>query len=446
MRIKSFYKLERVQQAMRMFKPLTLAIALSLVLPISLVTPLQSSALEIPSTFQIAGTGYGHGVGMSQMGARSKALAGENAASILNYYYKDVTMEKVDDAKILRVNIGHQLTTARMLTRTQGANLQIFRGNIGDAQGVQPLATIPAMSSLNFSILGSTVIPSITTGKIVSSIPGNRIFTVRWSGTRYLAGADGVLTLSHATRKSNYRYGQVQIRAVKAGSLGFRLAITNSVRLADEYLWGVSEMPSFWPMAALEAQAIASRTFALSKAGVIRKACDCDLYGEITDQKFLGYAKEIEKKWGVFWKAAVTNTAGLVLTQSGLPITAWFGSSSGGITETALNAWGSERAFTQSVEDLASLDPTLNPNFYKWERSITQSITAAAFLLPDVINLEILSRNPSGTVGMIRATASNGRQVSIRGETFRSRAKIPSAYFDLVGMQNTVEPTPSPSS
>ena len=431
---------------MRMFKPLTLAIALSLVLPISLVTPLQSSALEIPSTFQITGNGYGHGVGMSQMGARSKALAGENAASILNYYYKDVTMEKVDDAKILRVNIGHQLTTARMLTRTQGANLQIFRGDIGDAQGVQPLATIPAMSSLNFSILGSTVIPSITTGKIVSSIPGNRIFTVRWSGTRYLAGADGVLTLSHATRKSNYRYGQVQIRAVKAGSLGFRLAITNSVRLADEYLWGVSEMPSFWPMAALEAQAIASRTFALSKAGTIRSACDCDLYGEISDQKFLGYAKEIEKKWGVFWKAAVTNTAGLVLTQSGLPITAWFGSSSGGITETALNAWGSERAFTHSVEDLASLDPTLNPNFYKWDRSITHSITAAAFLLPDVINLEILSRNPSGTVGMIRATASNGKQVSIRGETFRSRAKIPSAYFDLVGVQNTVEPTPSPSS
>ena len=113
-------------------------------------------------------------------------------------------------------------------------------------------------------------------------------------------------------------------------------------------------MPSFWPTAALEAQAIASRTYALSKAGIIRTACDCDLYGEITDQKFLGYAKEIEKKWGVFWKAAVTNTAGQVLTQSGKPITAWFGSSSGGITETAINAWGSERSFTQSVEDLGS--------------------------------------------------------------------------------------------
>jgi hypothetical protein len=33
----------------------------------------------------------------------------------------------------------------------------------------------------------------------------------------------------------------------------------------------------------------------------------------------------------------------------------------------------------------------------------------------------------------------------LRGETFRSRTRIPSAYFDLVGMQNAVEPTPSPS-
>jgi len=428
---------------MRMSKLLSFSI--SLALSFSLVSPLQSNAFVVPSSFQITGAGYGHGVGMSQMGARSKALAGENAASILSYYYKDVALETLDDTKILRVNIGNLLTTAKMLTRTPGASLQIFSGNIGDAQGIQPLATIPAKSSLNFSILGSTVIPSITTGKNVSSISGSKIFTVRWTGTRYLAGVDGILTLSHANRNSNYRYGQVQIRAVKAGSLGFRLAITNSVRLADEYLWGVSEMPSFWPVAALEAQAIASRTYALSKAGVVRTACDCDLYGEITDQKFLGYAKEIEKKWGLFWKTAVTNTAGQVLTQSGKPITAWFGSSSGGITETAFSAWGSERAFTQNVEDLASLDPTLNPNFYKWERTVTQSIVAAAFLIPDVVNLEILNRNPSGTVGMIRATSSNGKQVSIRGEAFRSRTKIPSAYFNLVGVQNTVEPTPSPT-
>ena len=424
---------------MRIFKPLVLAIS------IALMMPAQSSAIDVPVSFQVQGAGYGHGVGMSQIGARAKAIAGETATAIISYYYKDVAIEPLDDTKILRVNIGHLLTSAKMATATQDATMQIFSGDIGDAQDVVPLATVPVKSSLNFTILGSTVLPSVVTGKKTVSIPRNRIFTVRWSGTRYLPGVDGVISLSHTNTTKKYRYGQMQFRAVKAATLGYRIEVTNSVRLSDEYLWGISEVPSSWPEAALQAQAIASRTYAMSKAGIYRSSCDCDLYGEISDQSFLGYAKETEKGWGQFWKAAVTNTAGLTITQAGKPITAYFGSSTGGLTETAVNAWGTEKAFTQTVADVSSLDPTLNPRFYKWDRTITQASVAAAFLLPDVVSLEIVTKNATGTVGTIRATSSTGIQKSLRGETFRSRTKIPSAYFDLVSMQNTVEPTPSPS-
>jgi SpoIID/LytB domain protein len=424
---------------MRIFKPLVLAISIALLLPS------QSSAVDIPVSFQVQGAGYGHGVGMSQIGARAKAIAGETATAIISYYYKDVAIEQLDDTKVLRVNIGHLLTSAKMATATQDATMQIFSGDIGDAQDVVPLAVVPVKSSLNFTILGSTVLPSVVTGKKTVSIPRNRIFTVRWSGTRYLPGVDGVISLSHTNTTKKYRYGQMQFRAVKAATLGYRIEITNSVRLSDEYLWGISEVPSSWPEAALQAQAIASRTYAMSKAGIYRTACDCDLYGEISDQSFLGYAKEIEKGWGQFWKAAVTNTAGLTITQAGKPITAYFGSSTGGLTETAVNAWGTEKAFTQTVADISSLDPLLNPRFYRWDRTITQASVAAAFLLPDVVTLEIVTKNATGTVGTIKATSSAGVQKSLRGETFRSRTKIPSAYFDLVGMQNAVEPTPSPS-
>jgi len=424
---------------MRIFKPLVLAISIALLLPS------QSSAVDIPVSFQVQGAGYGHGVGMSQIGARAKAIAGETATAIISYYYKDVAIEQLDDTKVLRVNIGHLLTSAKMATATQDATMQIFSGDIGDAQDVVPLAVVPVKSSLNFTILGSTVLPSVVTGKKTVSIPRNRIFTVRWSGTRYLPGVDGVISLSHTNTTKKYRYGQMQFRAVKAATLGYRIEITNSVRLSDEYLWGISEVPSSWPEAALQAQAIASRTYAMSKAGIYRTACDCDLYGEISDQSFLGYAKEIEKGWGQFWKAAVTNTAGLTITQAGKPITAYFGSSTGGLTETAVNAWGTEKAFTQTVADISSLDPLLNPRFYRWDRTITQASVAAAFLLPDVVTLEIVTKNATGTVGTLRATSSTGVQKSLRGETFRSRTKIPSAYFDLVSMQNAVEPTPSPS-
>jgi len=424
---------------MRIFKPLVLAISVALILPS------QSSAIDIPVSFQIQGAGYGHGVGMSQIGARAKAIAGETATAIISYYYKDVAIEPLDDSKILRVNIGHLLTSAKMATATQDATMQIFSGDISDAQDVVPLAVVPVKSSLNFTILGSTVLPSVVTGKKTVSIPRNRIFTVRWSGTRYLSGVDGVISLTHTSTTKKYRYGQMQFKAVKDATLGYRIEVTNSIRLSDEYLWGISEVPSSWPEAALQAQAIASRTYAISKAGIYRTACDCDLYGEISDQSFLGYAKEIEKGWGKFWKAAVTNTAGLTITQAGAPITAYFGSSTGGLTETAVNAWGTEKSFTQSVADVSSLDPVLNPRFFKWDRTITQASVAAAFLLPDAVTLEIVTRNATGTVGTIRATSSTGIQKSLRGETFRSRTKIPSAYFELVGMQNAVEPTPSPS-
>jgi SpoIID/LytB domain protein len=422
-----------------MFRSIVLALS------IAIVSPTQALAVEIPASFQVQGAGYGHGVGMSQIGARAKALAGETSTAILNYYYKDVVIEPLDDTKILRVNVGHLLTSAKIATSTQDAMIQIYSGDIGDAQDVVPVAVVPVKSSLNFSILGSTVVPSVVTGKKTLSIPRNRVFTVRWSGTRYLAGIDGVISLTHNSTTKKYRYGQMQVRAVKSSTLGYRLEITNSVRLADEYLWGVSEVPSSWPEAALQAQAIASRSFALSKAGIYRASCDCDLYGEISDQSFLGYAKETEKGWGHLWKAAVTNTAGMTLTQAGKPIAAYFSSSSGGQTETSGNAWGTQKSYTQTVPDLSSLDPTLNPRFFKWERTITQAAVAAAFALPDVVTLEVVMKNTSGTVATIRATSSAGIQKSLRGETFRSRTKIPSAYFDLVSMQNAVEPTPSPS-
>ena len=121
---------------MRMSKPLILAVLTALI-----AIP-QSSAAELPATFQVHGAGYGHGVGMSQIGAKAKALAGETATAILSYYYKEIAIGPLDDTKILRVNIGHLLTSAKMATATPDATLQIFSGDIGDAQDQTPLATM----------------------------------------------------------------------------------------------------------------------------------------------------------------------------------------------------------------------------------------------------------------------------------------------------------------
>jgi len=389
-------------------------------------------AVDVPATFSFQGSGYGHGVGLSQMGARSMALAGQSSEQIIKYFYKDVAIEQKDDSKILRVNIGHLLSNAKISIATKGSQLQIIQGEAG-SESVLPVSSLA--DSISFSIIGSTVSPRVTLGKTTQVLVRSRTFTIRWAGTRYLEGPDTLISVSHSGVTQKLRYGQIQVKAVKSPA-GYRIEMTNSVRLADEYLWGISEMPSFWPVAALEAQAIASRTYALSKAGVYRSVCDCDLYGSISDQTFLGYAKEIEKKYGVIWKDIVTRTTGLTITQAGLPITAYFSSSSGGKTELAINAWGSSKAYTQIVDDPGSLDLILNPRFVTWNREVPQSVIAAAFLLPDVVSLEILGVNESGTVAQIQATSSTGVQVALRGETFRSRTKIPSAWFSLVSVQN----------
>ena len=181
---------------------------------------------------------------------------------------------------------------------------------------------------------------------------------------------------------------------------------------------------------------IASRSYALSKIGAIKASCDCHVYSHIADQNFVGYSKEIEPKIGALWKAAVIRTnidtsTSFAILANGKPIQAYYFSSSGGATQTTLDAWGQATSYTQSVSDPAGLDPKINPRFANWKASATQELVAKAFLLPEIISLEIVSRNTAGAVTYIKGTSANGSTKLLRGDTFRSRVKIPSPYFQL---------------
>ena len=407
---------------MRISKSLIAILSLQLFLP-------QAHAIDIPTSFSFRGSGYGHGVGMSQIGARAMALAGQTPISILQYYYSGVEIESLPDTQTIRVNIGHLLKSIKLSSASSNSTLNVFTTN------EQAVAQIPFKSSFSFSISGSQISLTSTTGKKSQVLTRSREFIVRWSGE----SATVSVTNSKGTLK--YRYGQIQLKSVRTKDGKYFIEATNSLRLHDEYLYGIGEVPSSWPAAALQAQVIASRTYALSKIGTIKSSCDCNLYDSISDQSFIGFAKESEPFYGKFWKEAVdatmsSDSTGIAVTMKGLPITAYFSSSSGGQTESAINAWGSDRLFALSVPDSASVDIALNPRYAKWDRTVSHEIVAAAFLLPDIATLEIVNRNSTGTVAMIRAISSAGVEVILRGETFRSRTKIPSAWFELVSVQN----------
>ena len=388
-------------------------LALLIAALISSAAPAQ--AIEIPPTFEFTGSGYGHGVGMSQIGARSRALAGESASAILNYYYKDVQVAPFVDTHTIRVNIAHLVKSVSFTTHTPGARIDVFEGDVGNSTQSLPLTSFATKKRTTFT---------------TASLPKEKALTLRW------VGENPIITMTQGTVSTKYKYGYITIKALKGA-----LVVTNTLALRDEYLWGISEVPSSWPAAMLEAQAIASRSYALSKLSVIRPSCDCQVYSHITDQNFVGYSKESEARFGLLWKDAVSRTivdtqTSLVVLSNGKPAQTYFFSSSGGATQTTRDAWGEATAFTQSVPDSASVDIKLNPRFASWKASSTQELVAKAFLLPNVVSLEILSRNQAGAVTYIAATSSDGVTKKIRGDTFRSRAKLPSPWFSLVSVQN----------
>jgi len=401
---------ERAHLLMRMSKNF---LALLIAALISSAAPAQ--ATEIPPTFEFTGNGYGHGVGMSQIGAKARAVSGESATAILNYYFKDVLIAPYADTHTIRVNIAHLVKSVAFTTHSPGARIEVFEGDIGNSIQSLPITTFATKKKATFTS---------------AALSKQKALTLRW------VGENPIITMTQGSVSTKYKYGYITLKVVKGA-----IEVTNTLALRDEYLWGISEVPSSWPASMLEAQAIASRSFALSKLGVIRPSCDCQVFSHISDQNFVGYSKESEPRFGRLWKDAVSRTiidtsTSLVVLSNGKPAQTYFFSSSGGATQTTLDAWGGATTYTQSVPDSASVDVKLNPRFASWKASSTQELVAKAFLLPDVVSLEILSRNQAGAVTYIAATSSDGVTKKIRGDTFRSRAKLPSPWFSLVSVQN----------
>ncbi len=372
---------------------------------------------QAPERFSFTGSGYGHGVGMSQIGAKAKAIAGESATAILNYYYKDVLIAPIVDSHTIRVNIGKTLQTFSVMSAKPKTVVQVFSGDLPLGSPGTPLLTSVAKQKVDFRIEDNFV--------AVDAIRSPAL-TVRWFGPA------PIISVTQNGVTNRYKYGQIQVKVIKGA-----LEVTTSLSLHNEYLWGISEVSSAWPAAVLEAQAIAARSYALSKIEKIKPSCDCHVYSHVADQNFVGFSKEAEPKFGKLWKAAVKRTnidtsTGLAILSQGRPIQAFYFSSSGGATQTTLDAWGQATAYTQSVPDPAGLDPKNNPRFARWNATVEQNIIATAFLLPDIITLEIVSRNTAGAVTYIKGTSSNGSTKLLRGDTFRSRVKIPSPYFTLV--------------
>ena len=152
---------------------------------------------------------------------------------------------------------------------------------------------------------------------------------------------------------------------------GGGLAVVDDVGFED-YLDGIAEVPPNWPTAALQAQAVAARTYALwsmlSRRSTAWSAVGADICATDACQVYAGAARDAEPG-DAAWMAAVRATAGQVLLYRGRVIEAMYGSSDGGRTTYGGVPWlpsvnDPDDAVSplhqwQWATSLASLDPVL---------------------------------------------------------------------------------------
>jgi SpoIID/LytB domain protein len=389
-----------------------------------------------PASFPVVGAGYGHGVGMSQWGAYGMAQQGFDAAAIVTHYYSGTTVTPVQDDQDIRVNLLYQVSSARVRAEAldpSGGAVEVTLGN-----GV--VVAGPA-DEFRFGVSGSAVAVQRFTGGQATDLGTSGSVTVRWAGTRTPGSAPGGPTLLDVVGPSSslessghrYRFGYVEILPVST-SAGVRLNVVNAVRIHEEYLYGISEVSSSWPKAALQAQILAARSYALSKVNRgVRSPCGChvdDGGGPYSDQTFTGWTKATAAK-GDNWLEAVngtlaSDTTGQAILFGGQPISAFYSASSGGTTRSSQEAWGGNLPYAVSVPD-PYIQTDANP-YKSWTVDASQGQMARIFGLGTVAKVEITDRYPSGAVRTVTATGVDGATSARSGTQFQNALGLRSSY------------------
>ncbi|HEY7629612.1 MAG TPA: SpoIID/LytB domain-containing protein, partial [Thermoleophilaceae bacterium] len=275
-----------------------------LAIPFTLIAMLALPQAASAATRQIIrGAGFGHGIGMSQYGAYGYAKHGFDYKQILAHYYTGTDLSKATG-------------DVRVLLETGNRTATFTGATDGGGHALNPRKTYRVkLSGL------SRVILYDPKGKQLG----------HFDQPLDITSSSGLLRLNgramNGVNAGHYR-----------GTLEFRpspfsgLAVVNVASL-DDYVKGVvpGEMPTSWAPAALQAQAVAARSYALATdaGGPV-----FDQYPDTRSQVYKGADAEQPSS-----NAAVDSTASQVLRYQGEVIAAYFFSTSGGETEDIQNVF-----------------------------------------------------------------------------------------------------------
>jgi stage II sporulation protein D len=260
----------------------------------------------------VHGRGFGHGVGMSAYGAYGYALHGKDYRFILAHYYSGTTIGTLPGPRVVRILLDVSVDDVG------------FSGASGACgQALDPARSYEAHRDGNAVKLRSSA------GKPLADC-GRKLRAAGQGGRIAIAGL------------GTYRGA---LEAVPTESAAGSLNVVNALAV-DQYVKGVipNESPPSWPAAELRAQAVASRSFALT-AGVGGNGFD--LYADTRSQVYKGLESEYTTS-----NAAAEATRGQVVEYDGKIAETLFSACSGGHTESIQNVFGGPAIpYLQGVPD-----------------------------------------------------------------------------------------------
>ena len=331
------------------------------------------------TVFVIDGRGWGHGVGMSQYGARGYAEAGWSHRRILAHYYRGTDLRVVSPRRV-RVLLAERRPTVRIAS-------------------TKPFKVIDA------------------TGKVRKLKPGARLLV---ASRTLLEGLKAPLRFEPGAvplqlEGDGYRGALVVYRQ------GRSLLVVNRLPL-DRYLRGVVpwEMPDDWHPEALKAQAVVARSYALAtmKPGKL-----FDLYSDTRSQVYGGTRAEEDST-----NRAIGATAGRVLLWRSRVATTFYHSTSGGRTASVADVWPKARVVPYLVSVPDPYDSI--SKYHRWGPfRLTPSDVGRLTGTAGVRDL-LVERAASGRVTEVTVKVG-GTLKRIEGQDFRRDLGLRSTWFSV---------------
>jgi len=401
------------------------------------------------SVFAVSGRGWGHGIGLSQWGAKGYAEQGWGYARILAWYYQHTTLSTrveltvkvdLDASKAARsswhiaaassattLTVRDYGTAARSVDVTRGATVWIaFTGG----KAVLKADRYDAVKKVH--VAGSVV--ATFAGSVMAS-------TGSASGSKVrLIGKSGPFSQSNIAWRG-------QIRFTPVTTTGHAVDYVPM----EQYLRGVvpRESGSSFPMDALRAQAVAARSYAYGAA-----ANSAILWCTTMSQVYNGADDGTNTHESSRTDAAITDTANQVVTYGNTVVQAFFFSSSGGRTANSKDVWFSSRTdrtspvYYTSVADADSDSPD-----YRWTLPDVSGTTFAGKLrshyaslsrpAPATVATVTLEPGASGFVRYVTVHWSTGANTVLTGPQMQHALGMKSSAFTIRLKNPPAPPAPA---